>query len=115
MPVVAKVLEKIVAHQLHSYFEDCQSLSPFQSAYCRGKSTEQLLLVAVDYITQALDDRSIACVAFLDLQKAFDSLDHHILLRRLNQLGVGGNEINWFVSYLSNRCQRVKLQNSYST
>ena len=69
----------------------------------------------MDYITQALDDRSIACVAFLDLRKAFDSLDHHILLRRLNQLGVGGNEINWFVSYLSNRCQRVKLQNSYST
>ena len=115
VPVVAKVLEKIVAHQLHSYFEDCQSLSPFQSAYCRGKSTEQLLLVAVDYITKALDDRSIACVAFLDLRKAFDSLDHHILLRRLNQLGVGGNEINWFVSYLSNRCQQVKLQNSYST
>ena len=55
VPVVAKILEKVVAQQLSSYFEDSQCFSPFQGAYCRGKSTEQLLLVAVDCITQALD------------------------------------------------------------
>ena len=115
VPVVAKVLERMVAQQLHIYFEDCHSLTPFQCAYQKGKSTEQLLLIAVDYITQALDDRSTTCVAFLDLRKAFDSLDHHILLRRLNKLGVSGTEINWFMSYLSDRHQRVKIHNSYST
>ena len=85
VPVVAKVLERMVAQQLHIYFEDCHGLTPFQCAYQKGKSTEQLLLIAVNYITQALDDRSTTCVAFLDLRKAFDSLDHHILLRRLNK------------------------------
>ena len=115
VPVVAKLLEKIVAHQLQSYFENCHSLSPLQGAYRRGKSTEQLLLVAVDYISLALDKKSIVGVAFLDLRKAFDSLDHHALLERLHQLGVGGTEINWFTSYLSDRYQRVKLHNAYSS
>lgn len=80
VPVVAKILEKVVAQQLSSYFEDSECLSPFEGAYRRGRSTEQLLLVAVDYITQSLDQSLTTCVAFLDLRKVFDSLDHHILL-----------------------------------
>ena len=54
-------------------------------------------------------------MAFLDLRKAFDSLDHHILLSRLHGLGVGGGAFHWFTNYLSNRYQRVKLHHSYST
>ena len=106
-----------MAQQLSSYFEGSQYLSPFQGAYRRGKSTEQLLLVSVDGITQALDWSLMitTCVAFLDLCKVFDSLDHHILLSRLNGLGVGGGALNWFTNYLSNRYQRVKLHHPYST
>ena len=115
VPVVAKILQKVVAQQLSSYFEGSQCLSPFQGAYRRGKCTEQLLLVAVDCITQALDQSLTTCVAFLDLRKAFDSLDHHILLLRLHGLGVGGGALNWFTNYLSNCYQRVKLHHSYST
>jgi len=55
--VVAKLLEKIVASQLSDYFEHYYLLSDYQGAYCRGKSTEQLLLVAVDVIVQAIDDK----------------------------------------------------------
>ena len=80
--VVTKVLKRyIVASQLHSYFEDHQLLSIHQDAYHHGKSTEQLLLVTVDTIGCK---RNVACVAFLDLQKAFDSLDHMMLLQRLS-------------------------------
>ena len=85
---VTKILEKVVTQQLCSYFESCQRLSPFQGAYRRGKSTEQLLLVAVDRITQALDITLITCVAFWILHKVFDSLDHHILLLRLHKVAV---------------------------
>ena len=103
-----------MAQQLSSYLESNQSLSPYQCAYRQGKSTEQLLLVAVDAIASALDKKLCACVAFLDLRKAFDSLDHCLLLQRLGTLGVAGTEISWFASYLSDRFQRVKYCNSYS-
>ena len=101
VPVAVYVFEKIVAFQLNSYFEDRQLLSTYQGTYFHGKSTEQLLLVAVDTILCALNKKHIACVAFLDLWKAFDSLDHKILLQRLRKLGVHGTEIACFTNYLS--------------
>jgi len=57
--VVAKLLEKIVASKLSDYFEQYHLLSDYQGAYRRGKSTEQLLLVAVDVIVQATDDKML--------------------------------------------------------
>jgi len=71
-------------------------------------------MVAVDSVAQAIDYNMSVCVAFLDLRKAFDSMDHHILLKRLNLLGVYKSELLWFVSYLSDRYQRVKYKNCYS-
>ena len=80
VPVIAKVLEKFVASQLNGYCEDNQLLSPYQGAYHNGcgrpRSTEQILLFAVDTIVNALNHRQVVCAAFLDLRKAFDSLDH---------------------------------------
>ena len=55
------------------------------------------------------------CSAFLDLRKAFDSLDHVLLLRRLQSMGVHGTEITWFTDYLTNRMQRVKSKGSFSS
>ena len=114
VPIIAKLLEKIVAYQLNSYFEKNGLLFDYQGAYRRGRSTEQLLLTAIDTIIHAIDNKAIACVAFLDLRKAFDSLDHVILLQRLNSLGVRDVELAWFTDYLSDRFQRVKFNGKYS-
>ena len=114
VPIIAKLLEKIVAYQLNSYFEKHGLLFDYQGAYRRGRSTEQLLLTAIDTIIHAIDNKAIACVAFLDLRKAFDSLDHVILLQRLNSLGVCDVELAWFTDYLSDRFQRVKFNGKYS-
>ena len=62
-------------------------------------------MVAVDSVAQAIDHNMSVCVAFLDMRKKFDSLDHHILLKRLNFLGVCKSELLWFVSYLSDYYQ----------
>ena len=61
---------------------------------------------AVDTITQALDNGESVCAAFLDIRKAFDSLDHSILLQHLSNLGILGKEPRWFIDYLSQRMQR---------
>ena len=63
-------------------------------AYRHGRSTDQILLYAVDKIVQAVGNS--VCAAFLDLRKAFDSLDHHLLLNRLFSLGVIYVELWWF-------------------
>lgn len=64
-PVIAKTLKKLVASQLSTYFEWSQLLGPYQGTYHGGRSTEQILLFAVDSITQVLDARQIVCTAFL--------------------------------------------------
>ena len=115
--VIAKTLERIVANQLYRYLETNQYLSPFQGAYRGGNynSTEQILLYAVDTIVNALDCGKIVCTVFLDLCKAFDSLDHSIILHCLSKLGVLGNELKWFMNYLSNCLQWVKLNGKVSS
>jgi len=80
VPIIEKLLEKIVAYQLNLYFDKNHLLFNYQGVYRRGRSTEQLLLTATDTIVNAIDNKAITCVAFLDLRKAFDSLDHVILL-----------------------------------
>ena len=87
------------------YLESHNLLHEHQDAYRHGKSSEQILLFAVDSIVRALDQGLVVCSAFLDLRKAFDSLDHMILLERLQQLGVCGTELRWFQNYLSDRLQ----------
>jgi len=66
-------------------------------------------------ITQSLDAHQVVCTVFLDLRKAFDSLDHVKLLERLSVLGVHGTELSWFKNYLSNRMQHVKFKGTVSS
>ena len=114
VPILAKVLEKIVSDQLSIYLEDNHLLHPHQGAYRAGKSTQDILLVAVDSIVHLLDKGEAVCVAFLDLRKAFDSLDHHILLQRLYDLNVSPAVLQWFKNYLNGRLHRVKRLGQYS-
>ena len=63
--------------------------------------------LAVNHIVNCLDDKQIVCAIFLDLRKAFDSLDHCLLLHRLQDLGVGTVVLQWFQNYLSDRQHRI--------
>ena len=107
VPVLAKILEKIVSIQLSSYLEQRSLLHPHQGAYRCGRSTEDILLAAVDCIVQSLDAGHPVCAAFLDFRKAFDSLDHVTLLTKLHHLNLSPQVLVWFKDYLSDRQHSV--------
>lgn len=103
VPIAAKVLERLIANQLRPYLESHHLLHDHQWAYYCGRSSDQILLFGVNKIVNALDCGSVVCAGFLDLKKAFDSLDHVTLLQRVQELGVHNVELQWFQNYLSNR------------
>ena len=113
--ILAKILEKIVSNQLSSYLEANQLLHPHQGAFRCGKSTSDILLLAVDHIVNSLDCRKVVCAAFLDLRKAYDSLDHCTLLQRIGELGIARSILKWFQNYLTDRAHRVKLGDQFSS
>ena len=95
-------------------------LHPHQGAYRSGKSTQDILLVAVDSIVHLLDKGEAVCAAFLDLCKAFDSLDHHIAIASYfysdcsYDVNVSPAVLQWFKNYLTGRLHRVKSLGQYS-
>ena len=112
---ISKVLEKIVAKRLDDHMLDNNLYSSVQSAYRERHSTETALLKVQSDILTALDSGSGAVLLMLDLSAAFDTIDHDILLSRLNSLyGISGDALDWFKSYLSNRVQRVIIGDTVS-
>ena len=98
-----------------SYLIILRAMNYYICAYRHGRSTEDILSVAVDTIVTYLDKGDAVCAAFLDLRKAFDSLDHCTLLCRLSGLGVSCAALHWFKHYLTDRHHRVKCQNQFSS
>ena len=104
LSVLSKILEKVVAIQLMSYLTQNNILSPHQYAYRPSHSTEHAMLDAVDWIEKHVDDGHVVSLASIDLSKAFDSVNHALLLNKLEWYGVSSA---WFASYLYNRRQVV--------
>ena len=112
---ISKVLEKVVGKRLDDHMLDNNLYSSVQSAYRERHSTETALLKVQSDILTALDSGSGAVLLMLDLSAAFDTIDHGILLFRLNSLyGISGDALDWFKSYLSNRVQRVIIGDTVS-
>ena len=116
LPFLSKILEKVVLHKLLSHLQENNLSNPFQSAYRAGCSTETVLLRIVNDILSALDNDNISVLLLLDLSATFDTLDHQILLSRLNSvLGIQSTALQWFHSYLSDRYQSTSVNNSSSS
>ena len=105
IPVVGKVFESLVHQQLYSYLDENHLLRENQSGFKPNRSTQDVLLKTIDDWKLALDENKIVASVLIDLSKAFDTIDHDLLLQKLHAYGVRGSELNWFSNYLSGRKQ----------
>ena len=114
LPVLSKVVEKTIAKQLSEYFEENKLFNQNQYGFRTSHSTEHAALELVDKITSQMDNNETPINIFLDLSKAFDTIDHNILLDKLKYYGLDDTAINLFRSYLTNRYQYVQIENAKS-
>ena len=115
LPVVAKVFERLVHQQLFSHLQKYNILHPTQSGFRPRHTTQDVLVGLVDSWRKALDADLLVGAIMMDLSKAFDCVDHSILVRKLRVLWSEWGELRWFQDYLHGRKQRVRVSSAYST
>ena len=112
---VSKLTDRVVADQLTVHLEENSLQDPCQSAYRKGHCTEAALLRVKGDTDLALDARDRVLLVLLDLSAALDTVDHNILIHRLeHRCGVIGTVRDWIRPYLSDRTQRVRIGEAHS-
>ena len=114
LPIISKILERRVFNQLYNFLNENSLLSKHQFGFCPKNSTLTALIQMCDEFYQNLDNGKLNGVVFLDIRKAFDSVDHKILLCKMKtQFGLRNVELDWFASYLANREQVCENNQSW--
>lgn len=114
LPAISKVMEKLINSRLQNYLTKYDIISSSQFGFRKSKSTEDAVTALTTLITEQLDKRNKCLGVFLDLKKAFDTVSIPILIHKLERIGIRGTPLSLFKSYLSNRKQKVKLDNYVS-
>ena len=114
LPSFSKIFEKLMYNRLMSYLLKHSVLYEHQYGFRPKHSTLLAITEMTEKVTQALDNKQFAIGVFIDLSKAFDTLDHCILLDKLKHYGIRGTALNWFESYLKNRQQFVEYRETKS-
>ena len=115
LPAIGKLFEKLLAKRLINFLVKYELFSKHQFGFRSKFSTEYAATDLYEKLLYNLDQGLNSCTVFLDLAKAFDSVNHEILLRKLNHYGVRGKALELFRSYLSGRSQFLKLDNMKSS
>ena len=107
LPVISKLLERTVHSQLVKYLQENHLLSPYQCGFRKQHSTTFAALSFADTIKRNIDQGLMTGAVFVDLRKAFDTIGHSLLLKKLSSIGIKGKELKWFEDYLKDRTQTV--------
>ena len=101
--LVSKIMEKSIHFQIESYLNKKILIYMYQSGFRTNHSTDPCLDQLIDFVATGMDKQMHTGMMLVDFQKAFDTLDHGILLEKMKYFGFRTSVINWFESYLSNR------------
>ena len=114
LSVFSKIIEKIVHQGVHPFLQENYIIYKSQYGFQKNKSTIHSLIQIVEKIRNAIENKIYGCGIFIDLKKAFDTVNHTILLNKLEHYGIQGCGLKWFTPYLSNRSQYVSINNTTS-
>ena len=116
LPFISKIFEHCLCTRLVNFAAMCNILSPNQFGFTKGKSTQDAIIMLTERIYECFNetDGSFCLNVFVDFKKCFDTIDHVILLRKLELYGITGTALNFISNYLSNRTQSVRTGNCTS-
>ena len=111
---MSKVIERAVHIQLYGFLESTNLLSPNQFGFRQKKSTKLALTEFTDEILKKMNEGYLTGVVYIDLKKAFDTVDHVTLLQKLKSIGIKGKDLAWFHSYINARLQKTAIGETLS-
>jgi hypothetical protein len=106
---INKIYEKLMYNRIASFLKKNNTLFSTQYGFREKHTTQHALLDTVSKIQNNMDNKLFSCCIFIDLQKAFDTVNHTILLSKLNYYSIRGVINNWFCSYLNGRSQTTQI------
>ena len=109
LPCFSKIFEKLSFNRIYAFLVKHSILFKHQFGFLPSKNTSHAIISLVDYVLDCFENKSLSCGIFLDLSKAFDTIDHTILLRKMHNYGIRGSPLSWFSNYLCNRRQYVSI------
>ena len=112
-PIVSKVFERTVYNEINQYINNF--LSSYLFGFRKGHNTEQCLVAMFELWRKALDNKKVAGGVLTDLSKAFDCLNHNLLIAKMEAYGFDNSALSYIYNYLKDRKQRTKVDNSYSS
>ena len=115
LPIFSKILEKVIHHKLFNFLDINNTLFSSQYGFRKNHSTVNAVTELVSHVIKAMDRKENTIGVFLDLSKAFDTVNHNIMLRKLEFYGIRGIALQWFKHYLSGRKQYVMFNNTQSS
>ena len=109
----SKIFERVVLDKTREFLRLNKILYDYQSGFRKNHSTDTCLSFLNDKILKGFDNGLVTGMILIDLQKAFDTINHDILLKKLGIIGFSNHTVKWFQSYLSNRKFTLNLENSF--
>ena len=107
---ISKILEKVVYKRTYQFLEDNHIIFNSQYGFRRQHSCQDAISELVGKILKNMEEQKYTIAVFIDLSKAFDTLEHEVLFAKLEKYGIRGTTLNWYKSYLTNRKLRVKCK-----